>query len=100
MGTVMFGRAHDQPGILIEPNPQHAIDVEDQQQVAELRNKLMSVFRSEIDEADKVAPSFGRIFKEMILITSKSKPLPRTGKGTVTQQTGMPPWNRRLKARM
>jgi hypothetical protein len=39
MGTVMFGRQHDQPGILVEPKD-HAIDVEDPKQLSELRNKF------------------------------------------------------------
>ncbi|KAG6834086.1 hypothetical protein H0H93_012056, partial [Arthromyces matolae] len=85
MGTVIFGRAHDQPGILIEPKTQYAIDVADQAQVAELRNKLWSV----IEEANKVAPAFSRLFKEMILFTSKDKPLPRTGKGTVMRKAAL-----------
>jgi hypothetical protein len=43
MGAVMFGRQHDQPGILIEPIQEYAVDVEDQKQVSELRNKLWLV---------------------------------------------------------
>ncbi|KAG6900035.1 putative secondary metabolism biosynthetic enzyme, partial [Termitomyces sp. T159_Od127] len=73
MGTVIFGRAHDRPGILIEP---HAINIADHTQIEELRNTLWSV----IEEANKVMPASSRIFKEMILITSKDKPLPRTAK--------------------
>lgn len=34
----MFGRAHNQPGILIEPKPNYAIDVEDSNEVAQFRN--------------------------------------------------------------
>ncbi|KAG6899435.1 hypothetical protein C0993_010310 [Termitomyces sp. T159_Od127] len=85
MGTIVFGRAHDQPGILIEPKDQYTIDITDQTQVAKLRNMLWSV----IEEANKVAPAFSRIFKEMILITSKGKPLPRTGKGTVMRKMAL-----------
>ncbi|KAG6888349.1 hypothetical protein C0995_009042 [Termitomyces sp. Mi166 len=85
MGTVIFGRAHNQPGILVEPKAQYAIDITDQTQVAKLRNKLWVV----IDEANKIAPAFSRIFKEMILITSKDKPLPRTGKGTVMRKMAL-----------
>lgn len=43
MGTVMFGREHDQAGILIEPTEDYSIDIEDQVQLAELRNKLWFV---------------------------------------------------------
>ncbi|KAF8899601.1 hypothetical protein CPB84DRAFT_1847624 [Gymnopilus junonius] len=82
MGTVMFGRAHNQPGILIEPKPNYAIDVEDSNQLAQFRNLIWPV----IEEANKVAPTFSKIFKEMILITNKNKPLPRAGKGTVMRK--------------
>ncbi|KAF8219495.1 putative aminoadipate reductase [Tricholoma matsutake] len=87
MGAVMFGRQHDQPGVLIEPKQEYAIDVQDQEQLSELRNKLWSA--PVIDEANRVAPAFSRVFKEMILITSKDKPLPRTGKGTVTRKAAL-----------
>ncbi|KAG6867617.1 hypothetical protein C0993_000498 [Termitomyces sp. T159_Od127] len=93
MGTVIFGRAHDQPGILIEPKDQYAVDITDQTQVAELRNILWPV----IEEANKVAPAFSRIFKEMILITSKKKPLPRTGKGTVMRKLALKLYNNEIE---
>ena len=37
-------------------------------------------------EANHIAPSFGRIFKEMIIVTPPSKPLPRPAKGTVARK--------------
>ena len=43
MGAVMFGRQHDQPGILIEPIEEYPVDINDQQQVSEFRNKILSV---------------------------------------------------------
>ncbi|KAG6872149.1 hypothetical protein C0993_002405, partial [Termitomyces sp. T159_Od127] len=93
MGTVIFGRAHDQPGILIEPQVRYAIDIEDQAQVAKLRNTIWSV----IEEANKVSPAFSRIFKEMILITSRDKPLPRTGKGTVMRKLALNVYDREIE---
>jgi len=42
--------------------------------------------RPVIEEANKSAPAFSRIFKEMILVTSPAKPLPRAGKGTVMRK--------------
>ncbi|KAG6878934.1 putative NRPS-like protein biosynthetic cluster [Termitomyces sp. T32_za158] len=93
MGTVIFGRAHDQPGILIEPKEQYAIDIADQTQFAKFRNTLWSV----IEEANKVAPAFSRIFKEMILVTSKGKPLPRTGKGTVMRKLALKAYDNEIE---
>lgn len=45
--------------------------------------------RPVIEEANKNAPAFSRIFKEMILITSPQKPLSRTGKGTVMRKLAL-----------
>lgn len=42
----MFGRARSEVGILIEPRPNYAIDINDQPKLAELRNKLWYVVGS------------------------------------------------------
>lgn len=42
-GAIMFGREHNQAGILIEPSPSNAIDVGNLEQVINLRNKLWCV---------------------------------------------------------
>ncbi|KAG6818278.1 putative NRPS-like protein biosynthetic cluster [Arthromyces matolae] len=81
-GVLMFGRERDQTGILIEPTPANVVDVNDEAQVACLRNKLWPV----VEEANKVAPAFSRLFKEMILISSREKPIPRSGKGSVMRK--------------
>ena len=36
-----------------------------------------------------MAPAFSRIFKEMIMVTRKGKPLPRTGKGTLMRKAAL-----------
>ncbi|KAJ7198969.1 hypothetical protein GGX14DRAFT_525295, partial [Mycena pura] len=84
-GALMFGRERERAGILIEPSPEHRIDVQDVKQVAELRNKLWPI----IEEANEIAPKFSRIFKEMILFTSADKPLARAGKGTVMRAAAL-----------
>ncbi|OAX33021.1 acetyl-CoA synthetase-like protein, partial [Rhizopogon vinicolor AM-OR11-026] len=81
-GTVMFGRGRNQVGILIEPRPGYEIDVDDETQLADFRNRVWP----EVEEANKEAPAFSRIFKEMILVTSREKPMPRVGKGTVNKK--------------
>lgn len=45
--------------------------------------------RREVEEANKEAPTFSRIFKEMILVTSREKPMLRAGKGTVMKKATM-----------
>ena len=39
-GAVMFGRGRNQCGILIEPRPEHAVDVNEPSSLAEFRNKI------------------------------------------------------------
>ncbi|KAJ7347323.1 hypothetical protein DFH08DRAFT_618412, partial [Mycena albidolilacea] len=84
-GAVMFGRERPQTGILIETTPELQINVHNATQLAELRNKIWPI----IEEANENAPAFSRIFKEMILIASSDKPLPRAGKGTVQSKAAI-----------
>ncbi|KAG2361463.1 putative aminoadipate reductase [Suillus spraguei] len=81
-GAVMFGRARNQVGILIEPRAGYEIDVDDEKQLAEFRNRVWP----DIEEANNGAPAFSRIFKEMILVTRSEKPMPRAAKGTVNKK--------------
>lgn len=39
-GVCMFGRGRSQTGVLVEPRPEYAIDVTDDEQVAAFRNKI------------------------------------------------------------
>ncbi|KAG1790286.1 putative aminoadipate reductase [Suillus plorans] len=81
-GAVIFGRGRNQVGILIEPRAGCEIDVDDEKQLAEFRNRVWP----DIEEANKEAPAFSRIFKEMILVTHSEKPMLRAGKGTVIKK--------------
>ena len=47
---------------------------------------LVALVRPVVEEANKDAPNFSRIFKEMTLVTSADKPMLRAGKGTVTKK--------------
>lgn len=42
--------------------------------------------RPVIEEANHSAPTFARLFKEMIIVTDPAKPLPRAAKGTVIRK--------------
>ncbi|OSD00551.1 acetyl-CoA synthetase-like protein [Trametes coccinea BRFM310] len=75
--SMMFGSGKFQNGILIEPKEQFAIDPSDVQQVEKLRNDVWP----SVERANERAPQHSRIFKEMILITSPSKPLQLNMKG-------------------
>lgn len=54
--------------------------------------------RPVIEEANQVAPTFSKIFKEMILITNKNKPLPRAGKGTVMRKLAVTTYEQEIEA--
>lgn len=43
VGVIMFGRGHDQPGVLIELGPSHAIDPRSEVDVVKARNVLWCV---------------------------------------------------------
>ncbi|KAF7979760.1 hypothetical protein HWV62_41154 [Athelia sp. TMB] len=76
-GAVVFGRGRSQVGVLLEPLPDVVVG-----ELADFKNKIWPV----IEEANKTEPAFGRIYKEMILVTSAGRPLPRVAKGTVAKQ--------------
>ncbi|KAF4585088.1 putative PKS/NRPS-like protein biosynthetic cluster [Pleurotus pulmonarius] len=92
---LVFGRGRFQAGILIEPHPNYAFDPEDLDQLYSFRDAIWST----VEEANGIAPSHSRIFKEvcmaevisntqdlqglkMILVSSPAKPFAFTAKGT------------------
>ncbi|CAL1703594.1 unnamed protein product [Somion occarium] len=81
-GAVMFGRGKNEVGILIETKPEHAIDPNDESALVEFRNKIWPY----VAEANKIGPTFARIFKEMVIVTDPAKPMARASKGTVQRK--------------
>ncbi|KAF9484031.1 putative aminoadipate reductase [Pholiota conissans] len=82
MGVVMFGHAHSQPGVLVEPTSASHVDVHNKEEVERFRNLIWPI----VEEANRIAPAFSRIFKELILVADPSKPFIRAGKGTVIRK--------------
>jgi long-subunit acyl-CoA synthetase (AMP-forming) len=76
-GVLAFGRERSQVGVLVEPTDERAL--------AAYRNSIWPA----VEEANRVSPAFGRVHKEMILVTSPSKLLPRAAKGTVTRKAAL-----------
>ncbi|THH28492.1 hypothetical protein EUX98_g5704 [Antrodiella citrinella] len=77
-GAIMFGRGQTQAGVLVEPRPDAAIDPKNERALVNFRNKIWPY----VEEANTLAPSFARIFKEMILVSDPAKPFARAAKGT------------------
>ncbi|KAJ7052222.1 putative aminoadipate reductase [Mycena amicta] len=82
-GAVMFGRERNQIGLLVQPAPSVGnIDPTDEQQLADFRNLIWSV----VEQANAIAPTFAKVYKEMILVTHPDRPLVRALKGTVVRK--------------
>ncbi|KAJ7075616.1 putative aminoadipate reductase [Mycena belliarum] len=92
-GAVVFGRERNQVGVLIEPAPTHQLDPKDEQQLAKFRNLIWPV----LEEANKDAPAFSRIYKEMILVVSPGKPMLRAPKGTVIKKQTVELYNKEIE---
>ncbi|KAK7470222.1 hypothetical protein VKT23_001657 [Stygiomarasmius scandens] len=76
--SVMFGHGKFQAGILVEPTKEEVFDPKDLQRLSEFRNKIWPT----VEKMNAFAPQHSRIFKEMILVTSPSKPFSYTAKNT------------------
>ncbi|KAF9044199.1 putative aminoadipate reductase [Panaeolus papilionaceus] len=92
--AIYFGREKNQPGVLIELEDEIAIDPAKQTQVIQARNLIWPV----VEEANRLAPRFSKVFKELILISSPSKPLPRAGKGTVMRKATLTLYHEEIEA--
>ncbi|KAK0480753.1 hypothetical protein IW261DRAFT_1685198 [Armillaria novae-zelandiae] len=77
-GSIMFGRGKFHAGVLVDPKPEFKIDPSNTKQVADFRNRIWPT----IEKMNKFAPKHSRIFKEMILVSSPSKPFTYTTKNT------------------
>ncbi|TCD62141.1 hypothetical protein EIP91_007293 [Steccherinum ochraceum] len=80
--AIMFGRGQSQPGVVIELMAGHTIDPKDEKAVIDMRNQLWP----HIEEANKRAPAFARLFKETIIIADPAKPFTRAAKGTAIRK--------------
>ena len=49
----------------------------------------LTVRRPVVEDANASAPAFAKIFKEMIIVTHPSRPLPRAAKGTIQRKAAM-----------
>ncbi|CAL1710450.1 unnamed protein product [Somion occarium] len=80
--AVMFGRGRFNVGVLIDPRPAHQFNPSNLQKLAEFRDKIWP----SVEKANEYAPQHSRIFKEMILVASPSKPFDYTAKFTARRQ--------------
>ncbi|KAJ8509096.1 hypothetical protein ONZ45_g8704 [Pleurotus djamor] len=83
-GIILFGERQSQPGALIELKDNTRFPTNDEE-LQSLRNEFWPI----VEEANKLAPTFSRVYKDMILFASPDKPLPRAGKGTVMRKAAL-----------
>lgn len=62
------------------------------------RGRLPSVLRPIVEEANQTAPAFGKIFKEMLIVTDPARPLPRAAKGTIVRKQALALYEREINA--
>lgn len=63
-----------------------------------LQNLINGCYRPTVEKANQVAPSYSKIFKEMILVADKTKPLARAGKGTVLKKVALVQYHDEIEA--
>ncbi|KAF9567997.1 acetyl-CoA synthetase-like protein [Agrocybe pediades] len=80
--AVVFGTGRTQNGILVEPAAKHLFDPKDEAALIAFRNEIWPA----VQKANESSPSHSQIWKEMILVTSPDKLLPRTDKGSVRRK--------------
>lgn len=82
LSTVMFGRGRFQNGVLIDPKPQFVFDPKDEAKLENFRTLIWPT----VERLNDYAPQHSRLFKEMIIVASPSKPFVYTAKTTPRRQ--------------
>ncbi|KAK0193507.1 NRPS-like enzyme [Armillaria mellea] len=108
--ALMFGRSKFQPGVLILPSPEEAFDPSDTTSLVEYRSKIwlvvvflslttaeLEVDRDTIMKVNGQAPQQSRIYKEMILVATPSKPFEFTAKGTVRRKAVLKAYDQEIE---
>ncbi|KAJ3925590.1 MAG: hypothetical protein NXY57DRAFT_967569 [Lentinula lateritia] len=92
--AAMFGHGHFQAGVLVEPKPPYKFEPSDETKLSEFRNKLWPT----IEQMNNFAPQHSRVFKEMILVASPSKPFMYTAKNTARRQAILNQYEEEIEA--
>lgn len=74
--VVMFGARRTRPGLLIEPLDSSGLDNSE-------RTDFLDAVFTFVEASNRIAVETSIVLRELILLTKKSKPLPKAGKNTV-----------------
>ncbi|KAI0064074.1 acetyl-CoA synthetase-like protein [Artomyces pyxidatus] len=80
--AIVFGTGRTQNGVLVAPADDFVFDPSNEVELAAFRNSIWS----SVEKANSTSPSHSQIWKEMILVTTPGKDLPRTDKGSVKRK--------------
>ncbi|KAJ7063875.1 putative aminoadipate reductase [Mycena amicta] len=74
--AIMFGRERNQIGVLVEPSSSLPVD----------SSAFLDLVWDKVQAANAIAPAFARVYREMIIVTTKDRPVVRTLKATVARK--------------
>uniref|UniRef100_A0A0W0G571 Putative acetyl-CoA synthetase-like protein n=1 Tax=Moniliophthora roreri TaxID=221103 RepID=A0A0W0G571_MONRR len=77
--AIVFGNGRNQTGVLIQLEDLSVFDPDDRAMLMNFRQYI----QPKVNDANRIAASYSRIFPEMILTTSPSKPFMYTEKGSL-----------------
>ncbi|KAI0051407.1 acetyl-CoA synthetase-like protein [Auriscalpium vulgare] len=80
--AIVFGTGRTQNGVLIAPADDLVFDPSNDTNLATFRTAIWA----SVEKANSTSPSHSQIWKEMILVTTPGKDLPRTDKGSVKRK--------------
>ncbi|KAF9561000.1 acetyl-CoA synthetase-like protein [Agrocybe pediades] len=80
--SVIFGHGRLHTGVIVEPKSEFVFDPDDEEKLAEFREKIWPT----VLKLNEFAPRHSRIFKEMIIVSKSSKPFAYTSKITPRRQ--------------
>ncbi|KAJ8503284.1 hypothetical protein ONZ45_g10995 [Pleurotus djamor] len=92
--AVMFGRGKFNVGVLIDLRAEYKFEPSDAVKLAEFRNVIWPA----IERMNAYAPQHSRVFKEMILVASASKPFDYTAKNTPRRQSVLSKYTAEIEA--
>ncbi|KAI5119729.1 hypothetical protein M0805_008659 [Coniferiporia weirii] len=92
--AIMFGRGRFNAGVIIDPRPEFKFDPRDTTALAEFRQKIWPT----VEQMNEYAPQHSRIFKEMVLVSSPSKPFGYAAKGTARRRVIIEEYKKEIEA--
>ncbi|KAF9223090.1 hypothetical protein BS17DRAFT_734654 [Gyrodon lividus] len=92
--AIMFGYGRYNAGVLIELLEGHQIDTNDEKKMEETRNEIGPT----VERMNMFAPQHSRVYKEMIIFTSRAKPFTYSPRGVVNRQSTLAGYNDEINA--